>query len=512
MKMISINPWTCEERNLFTPRIRHFSLPRTRMPSHVKTYDGSGDPEDHLKLFQSAAKTEGWAMPQVSHVQLTPHQECLRSLVSKLPKVSIDSYEDLRTAFRENYLQQTKHIKDSVEIHHIKQKDGESTEDFMERYKAEVLDVEGAPECMRISGFMHGITHPGLIKRLYERIPRSVDEMYRMTTSFLQGEVAALSHGRRKASSSWKPSEGGTNRILRKASKINKDRTVSQIDSHSSPKCQKKSSLWKTGKFKGPPTPNGISVEKGIPSKYCVFCEFHSDTRHNTNKCMQLRKQIDEMIKSRKLSQFIKELKQNEKPKAPKKGESSGKDKPLTILMIQPWERVAKPRITQSFSPETSMSFPPLREEDGTEGPMIIEVEMGGHFVHRVYIDGGASSEVLYEHCFIKLRKEIRDQMVPATTHLIGFSGETIWPLGQIALLVKIGDEMHSTSAWMNFMVIRSPSQHNAIIGRPGIRKIRAVPSTAHGMLKFPVEGGTVTLQSSRVIPMECAMISGPSI
>ncbi|GJT99176.1 hypothetical protein Tco_1094694 [Tanacetum coccineum] len=56
-------PWTCEERNPFTPRIRHFSLPRTRMPSHVKIYDGSGDPEDHLKLFQSAAKTEGWAMP-----------------------------------------------------------------------------------------------------------------------------------------------------------------------------------------------------------------------------------------------------------------------------------------------------------------------------------------------------------------------------------------------------------------------------------------------------------------
>ncbi|GJW62446.1 hypothetical protein Tco_0111781 [Tanacetum coccineum] len=92
-------------------------------------------------------------------------------------------------------------------------KDGESTEDFMERYKAEVLDVEGASECMRISGFMHGITHPGLIKHLYERIPRSMDEMYRMTTSFLQGEVAALGHGQRKASSSWKQSDGGTNRI-----------------------------------------------------------------------------------------------------------------------------------------------------------------------------------------------------------------------------------------------------------------------------------------------------------
>ncbi|GKG47934.1 hypothetical protein Tco_0509819, partial [Tanacetum coccineum] len=71
------------------------------------------------------------------------------------------------------------------------------------------------------------------------------------------------------------------------------------------------------------------------------------------------------MIKAGKLSQFIKELKQNDKPKAPKKGEASGKDKPLTILMIQPWEK--------------AMSFPPLSDEDGTESPMIIEVEMGGH-------------------------------------------------------------------------------------------------------------------------------------
>ncbi|GJS59385.1 reverse transcriptase domain-containing protein [Tanacetum coccineum] len=195
-------PWTCEERNPFTPRIWHFSLPRTRMPSHVKTYDGSGDPEDHLKLFQSAAKTEGCAMPTWCHMFNSTLTGNARVWFDKLPKESIDSYEDLRTAFRENYLQQTKHIKDPVEIHHIKQRDGESMEDFMERYKAKVLDVEGAPECMRISGFMHGITHPGLIKRLYERIPRSMDEMYRMTTSFLQGEVAAFSHSQRKASSS----------------------------------------------------------------------------------------------------------------------------------------------------------------------------------------------------------------------------------------------------------------------------------------------------------------------
>ncbi|GJZ34906.1 reverse transcriptase domain-containing protein [Tanacetum coccineum] len=423
-------PWTCEERNPFTPRIRHFNFPRTRMPSHVKTYDGSGDPEDHLKLFQAAAKTERWAMPTWCHMFNSTLTRNARVWFDKLPRESIDSYEDLRTTFRENYLQQTKHIKDPVEIHHIKQRDGESTEDFMERYKAEILDVEGAPECMKISGFMHGITHPELIKRLYEKIPRSMDEMYRVTTSFLQGEVAAFSHSRKKAPAPWKQPEGGNKPNFKKGFK-NKQRSDRKPDRFSLlTKTPKEIFALEKGKFKAPP-PMVTPAEKRDPNKYC---EFHADTGHSTDECMQLRKQIDEMIKSGKLSQFIKELKQNDKPKAPKKGETAGKDKPLAILMIQPWE---------------------------TEGPMIIEAEIGGHFVNQIYVDGGASSEVLYEHCFVRLRQEVRSQMIPATTSLIGISGETIWPIGQISLLVKIGDEKHSTSVWMNFMVIKSTSQHN---------------------------------------------------
>ncbi|GJT34239.1 reverse transcriptase domain-containing protein [Tanacetum coccineum] len=144
------------------------------------------------------------------------------------------------------------------------------------------------------------------------------------------------------------------------------------------------------GKFKAPP-PMVTPAEKRDPNKYC---EFHADTGHSTDECMQLRKQIDEMIKAGKLSQFIKELKQNDKPKAPKKGETAGKERPLAILMVQPWERVAKQKVTQSFSPETTISFPPLGDEDGTEGPMIIEAEIGGHFVHRIYVDGGAKQNL----------------------------------------------------------------------------------------------------------------------
>ncbi|GJX66829.1 hypothetical protein Tco_0301172 [Tanacetum coccineum] len=261
-----------------------------------------------------------------------------------------------RKGIGNNYARQTKHIKDPVEIHHIKQRDGESTEDFMERYKEEVLDVEGAPECMKISGFMHGITHPELIKRLYKKIPRSMDEMYRVTTSFLQGEVAAFSHGRKKAPTSWKQPEGGNKPSFKKGFK-NKHRSDQKPDRFSLlTKTPKEIFALEKGKFKAPP-PMVTPAEKRDPNKYC---EFHADTGHSTDECMQLRKQIDEMIKVGKLSQFIKELKQNDKPKAPKKGDTTGKERPLAILMIQPWEKVATQKVTQSFSSETTISFPPL--------------------------------------------------------------------------------------------------------------------------------------------------------
>ncbi|GKB56650.1 reverse transcriptase domain-containing protein [Tanacetum coccineum] len=150
-------PWLCKETDPFTARIQNFEVPkRTRMPVNVKTYDGTGDPDDHLKIFQATAKIERWAMPTWCHMFNSMFIGFARVWLDKLPPESIDNYEMLRKTFLGNYSQQKKYIKDPVEIHHIKQREGEPTEAFMERFKAESMQVSGAPECMRISGFMHG--------------------------------------------------------------------------------------------------------------------------------------------------------------------------------------------------------------------------------------------------------------------------------------------------------------------------------------------------------------------
>ncbi|GKD46625.1 hypothetical protein Tco_1271270 [Tanacetum coccineum] len=113
-------------------------------------------------------------------------------------------------------------------------------------------------------------------------------------------------------------------------------------------------------------------------------------------------------------------------PKAAKKEETSGKDKALAILMVQPWERVARQKITQSFSPNTETLFPPLGEDEGTEGLMIIEAEIEGYCIHRMYVDGGSASKILYEHCFSRPCLEIKNQLMPATTLLLEFSGDNM--------------------------------------------------------------------------------------
>ncbi|GJS28593.1 reverse transcriptase domain-containing protein [Tanacetum coccineum] len=470
---------------------------------------GSEDPEDHLKIFQAAAKTERWVMPTWCHMFNSTLTGNDRVWFDDLPPESINNYDDLREAFLKNYLQQKKCIRDPIVLHNIKQRDGESTEDSIQRYKSESGNVKGAPECMRISGFMNRITNPELIKRFHEKIPKTVDEMMQVATSFLQGQEAASNQERKKAPPAWKHQEGGHRQNFRKGGGFHSQHKQEKRPDRFTllTKTPKEIMALEKGKFKTPP-PMTTLVEKQNANK---FCEFHEEVGYNTNECNHLRKQIVDMLKAGKLSHIIRELKQsNGKDQQKKKGETSGKEKPQAILMIQSRQKVIRQKITQSFSPNPEISFPSLRDDEGAEGPLIIEAEIGGHQVHRMCIDGGSSFEILYEHCFNRLRPEIKNQMVPATTSLIGFSGEIKWPLGQITLLVKIGDDEHSTLAWMDFMVVRSTSPHNGIIGRPGLRKIQAVPSTTHGMIKFPVTGGILTLRSSKIIPIECAMVSGP--
>ncbi|GJU82867.1 reverse transcriptase domain-containing protein [Tanacetum coccineum] len=172
------------------------------MPTNVKTYDGTEDPEDHLKIFQAATQVERWAMPTWCHMFNSTLIGAARVWFDELPPESIDRYKGLKAAFLAYFMQQKKYIKDLVEIRNIKQRDGETIEDFIEQFKIEIGHMKGAPKCIRISGFMHGVNNPKLIKRLNEHVPQTMEEIITVTTAFIRGEVVAAL--KNKGHSPWK--------------------------------------------------------------------------------------------------------------------------------------------------------------------------------------------------------------------------------------------------------------------------------------------------------------------
>lgn len=69
---------------------------------------------------------------------------------------------------------------------------------------------------------------------------------------------------------------------------------------------------------------------------------------------------------------------------------------------------------------------------------------------------------------------------------MVGFDGKVMTPKGQIKLLVVIdGEEVE-----VNFIVVNTYSPYTAILGRPCIHAIEAVPLTLHQKIKFPMEDG----------------------
>ncbi|GKF49482.1 hypothetical protein Tco_0142733, partial [Tanacetum coccineum] len=79
--------------------------------------------------------------------------------------------------------------------------------------------------------------------------------------------------------------------------------------------------------------------------------------------------------------------------------------------------------------------------DDASDEPLIIEAEVEGCLVRRVYVDEGSSVEVMFEHCFENLPAKVRAKLRETRTNLVGFAGEVAKPLGKIDLDVCFGND-----------------------------------------------------------------------
>ena len=164
----------------------------------------------------------------------------------------------------------------------------------------------------------------------------------------------------------------------------------------------------------------------------------------------------------------------------------------LTVVPVESRLDVQPPEKKMKFARE-----PIAFEDDDLEGTiqphddaLVVTARISGFLVKRVMVDQGSGADVMYPDLFrgLRLRKE---DLVKHTSPLVGFDGKIVIPEGQISLPVIIGRK----EVVVTFTIVTSFSPYTAILRRPWIHSMGAVPSTLHVKIKFPTEQGIVVIR-----------------
>ena len=101
--------------------IEDYPLPDgLKMPSHMGTYDGKGDPDNFLHLFEGAIRMQKWAMLVACHMFTYTLRDSARIWWNGQKLGSIINLEDLKAKFRSHFSQQKKFTRTHLTVHNIK--------------------------------------------------------------------------------------------------------------------------------------------------------------------------------------------------------------------------------------------------------------------------------------------------------------------------------------------------------------------------------------------------------
>ena len=195
------------------------------------------------------------------------------------------------------------------------------------------------------------------------------------------------------------------------------------------------------------------------------YYEFHKDHGHRTDDCIQLRKEIEYLIRQEYLRRYIASEGQDQaQPPPPRQptptqhqqplgeihvisggfvggGESSSAKK-AHLRSIRSGEVMEVQVVSKLPRCDTAITF----SDSDLEGcqhphddPLVIRAVVANKTIHRVLVDNGNSADIIFASAFDKMGIG-REKLEPVSTHLRGFPGEKVLPLGSIQLVLTLGD------------------------------------------------------------------------
>ena len=236
-----------------------------------------------------------------------------------------------------------------------------------------------------------------------------------------------------------------------------------------------------------------------------LYCTYHRDKGYTTEQCRVLKDHLGQLVKAGHLKEFVVEpVNQGLGLGAQQRGNPI--PPPLGIIKVIH----AVPRSTNTVGTRVSTvastgdfleDQPPTKRTKGRLDPiafydedlegtiqphddaLVIAARISGLLVKRVMIDQGNGADVMYPDLFMGLGLKNQD-LAKYDSPLVSFDWRVVIAQGQISLLVSME-------------VINMFSPYMAILGRPWIHTIGAIPSTLHMKVKFCTERGVAIVRGN---------------
>ena len=130
---------------------------------------------------------------------------------------------------------------------------------------------------------------------------------------------------------------------------------------------------------------------------------------------------------------------------------------------------------------------------------IVINLKVGDYNMHRVLVDNSSSADILYYPAFQQMRID-RERSILVNAPLVGFRGMKVFLIGVVTLSITVGDYPQQIAKEVTFLVVNCSSAYNAILGRPTVNSWKAVTSTYHLMIKFPIDYGVREPHRNQVV------------
>ena len=92
------------------------------------------------------------------------------------------------------------------------------------------------------------------------------------------------------------------------------------------------------------------------------------------------------------------------------------------------------------------------------------------------------------------------EDLLPYSSPLMSFDGKLVIPKGMIKLPIQTGPEIVE----VNFIVVDTYSPYTTIIGRPWLHTLKAVASSLHQKVKFPLGDQILEIRGCQPIARQC--------